>query len=41
MLRCDGRVNSHRDYWDAAEELYEKLPLMGLLMRFLRRTMSS
>ena len=37
----DGRVNSHRDYWDAAEELYEKLPLIGVLMRFLRRRMSS
>jgi steroid delta-isomerase len=20
---------SHRDYWDAAEELYEKLPVLG------------
>jgi steroid delta-isomerase len=37
----DGRVNSHRDYWDAAEELYEKLPLIGVLMRFLRRVMST
>ena len=38
---ADGRVNSHRDYWDAAGELYEKLPLIGVLMRFLRRMMSS
>jgi steroid Delta-isomerase len=37
----DGRVNSHRDYWDAAEEIYEKLPLIGVLMRFLKRMMSS
>ena len=34
---ADGRVNWHRDYWDAAEELYEKLPLLGALMRFLKR----
>jgi len=34
---ADGRVNFHRDYWDAAEELYEKLPLLGSLMRFLKR----
>jgi steroid Delta-isomerase len=34
---ADGRVNYHRDYWDAAEELYEKLPAVGLLMRFLKR----
>ena len=38
-LRFDatGRITMHRDYWDAAEELYEKLPLLGSLMRFLRR----
>jgi steroid Delta-isomerase len=33
----DGRVVLHRDYWDAAEELYEKLPAVGALMRWLRR----
>ncbi len=32
-----GMVIMHRDYWDAAEELYEKLPLVGRLMRFLKR----
>lgn len=34
---ADGRVCWHRDYWDAAEELYEKLPGVGPLMRWLRR----
>lgn len=33
----DGRVAVHRDYWDAAEELYEKLPVVGGLMRWLKR----
>jgi steroid Delta-isomerase len=33
----DGRVSFHRDYWDAAEELYAKLPILGGLMRFLAR----
>jgi len=33
----DGRVQMHRDYWDAAQELYEKLPAVGALMRWLRR----
>ena len=33
----NGRVAVHRDYWDAAEELYEKLPVVGGLMRWLRR----
>ncbi len=32
-----GQVARHRDYWDAAEELYEKLPLLGALMRWLKR----
>jgi len=38
-LRFDdaGLVTYHRDYWDAAEELYEKLPLLGGLMRILKR----
>ncbi|CAD5367033.1 Putative transcriptional regulator [Rubrivivax sp. A210] len=38
-LRFDaqGLVAWHRDYWDAAEELYEKLPLLGALMRALKR----
>ena len=33
----DGRVTAHRDYWDVAEELYAKLPVLGLLMRGLQR----
>ena len=37
----DGRVLLHRDYWDAAEELYEKLPLLGGLMRWLKRRLAS
>lgn len=31
------KVAYHRDYWDAAEELYEKIPLLGGLMRWLKR----
>jgi steroid Delta-isomerase len=36
----DGRVKYHRDYWDAAEELYAKLPVVGGLMRYLKRRMA-
>ncbi len=36
-LSNDGRVEDHRDYWDAAEELYEKLPVLGGLMRWLKK----
>lgn len=32
-----GRIAHHRDYWDAAEELYEKIPLLGGFMRWLKR----
>lgn len=37
----DGRVAYHRDYWDAAEELYMKLPVLGALMRWLRRRLAA
>ena len=40
-LAADGRVLDHRDYWDAAEELYEKLPVLGALMRWLKRKANS
>ena len=36
---AEGRAKYHRDYWDAAEELYEKLPVIGRVMRGLRRRM--
>ena len=36
-----GLVTLHRDYWDAAQELYEKLPLLGSLMRWLKKRASS
>jgi limonene-1,2-epoxide hydrolase len=37
VLNDEGRITLHRDYWDAAEELYEKLPVVGSLMRWLKR----
>ena len=42
-LRFDavGKVIYHRDYWDAAEELYMKLPAVGCLMRGLRRMIAA
>jgi steroid delta-isomerase len=38
---ADGKVVWHRDYWDAAEELYAKLPGIGWLMRALRRRLAA
>ncbi|TVO63250.1 nuclear transport factor 2 family protein [Denitromonas ohlonensis] len=42
-LRFDasGRVTEHRDFWDAAGGVYEELPLMGALMRWLRRRLAA
>ena len=38
---ADGKVDYHRDYWDAAEELYARLPLLGALLRGLRRRIAA
>jgi steroid delta-isomerase len=38
---ANGKVEHHRDYWDAAEELYMKLPALGLLMRWLRNALKA
>ncbi len=36
LLDSQGFITSHRDYWDTAEELYEKLPVVGGLMRWMK-----
>ena len=41
VLDEQGLISLHRDYWDAAEELYEKLPVVGLVMRWLKRQANS
>ena len=42
-LRRDarGRITHHQDYWDAAHGLYQKMPLIGAVMRWLRRRVNS
>lgn len=37
----DGRVVSHVDHWDAARALYERVPLIGWLLRAIRRRIAS
>lgn len=32
-----GLITLHHDYWDAAHGLYQKMPVIGALMRWLRR----
>jgi ketosteroid isomerase-like protein len=36
-FNADGRVVSHRDYWDSASELYARLPVLGAPVRWLLR----
>jgi steroid delta-isomerase len=35
-----GLAVEHVDYWDPAEHVYSKLPVLGALMRWLRRKLS-
>lgn len=42
-LRFDaqGLITWHHDYWDAAHGLYQRMPVLGALMRWLRRRANS
>jgi steroid Delta-isomerase len=35
-----GLITAHIDYWDAARQLYENLPLLGGLLRAIRRRLA-
>lgn len=37
----DGRLAAHLDYWDAASGLYELLPVIGPVLRWLRRRLQA
>ena len=37
----DGRISEHIDYWDAASNFYEKLPVIGWLLGVLRRQLAT
>jgi hypothetical protein len=36
-FNAEGLVALHRDDWDAAEELYEQLPLLGTVLRGVKK----
>jgi steroid delta-isomerase len=36
-----GKVSHHRDYWDAAEQVWERVPVLGCLMRVLRKRLAT
>ncbi len=39
-LKFNEKINYHHDYFDAGAMLYEHLPLVGGIIRFLKRRMS-
>ena len=41
LLDAQGKITTHRDYWDPAEEVYEKLPVVGGVMRWLKKRANS
>ena len=38
---AQGLIDMHHDYWDAAHGLYQQMPVIGPLMRWLRRRANS
>ena len=36
-----GKVISHIDFWDAGRQVYEQLPVLGALVRFIRRKIAA
>lgn len=38
---ADGRVREHIDHWDAAEQFYQRIPIVGWLIRLIRRRVAS
>lgn len=37
----NGTVLSHIDYWDAATHIYEKVPLLGSILRFIKKRINA
>ncbi len=35
----DGKVTSHIDFWDAGTYFYEKIPVLGMFIRLIKRSM--
>jgi steroid Delta-isomerase len=40
-LSDDGRIQHQRDYWDAAEAVYEKIPGLGAVLRYAKRKVNT
>jgi len=40
IFNDQGLVSEHVDYWDASEQFYMKLPILGSVLRFIQRKVS-
>lgn len=36
----DGRIREHIDHWDSGSQFYEKLPILGWLIRLVKRRLT-
>lgn len=36
IFNDDGAVTAHIDHWDAASQFYEKIPVLGSVLRFIK-----
>ncbi|MFO7581570.1 nuclear transport factor 2 family protein [Guyparkeria sp.] len=41
VLADDGQVLLHEDHWDPAAQIYEQVPLLGWLMRRIKRRLTA
>lgn len=41
VVNDQGLVTDHVDYWDVAGGLYERLPMIGSVLKFLRKRMAT
>ncbi|GLR13317.1 hypothetical protein GCM10007907_21070 [Chitinimonas prasina] len=40
-LDSQGLIVLHHDYWDAAEQLYEHVPVLGAVLRMIKRRLAT
>lgn len=41
VLDGSGRIASHRDFWDAGEAVYERIPVLRAALRWLKRRLAA
>lgn len=41
QVSADGLVIAHVDHWDAAEQFYQRLPVVGAVLRLIKRRLTA